>query len=253
MLLASSLGVDRLWLYTHYDQPLKKTELNGFRSAVIRRSKREPLQYILGRWGFWSLDFNVWPGVLIPRQETEHLVECALKLVGPARKILDLCTGSGNIVISLAKELPLASFWAMDISKQAIKLAIENATMHHVVDRIHFLIGDLFEPIRGQEDSFDIITCNPPYIPSKEIDELQPEIKDFEPRLALDGGKDGLSIYRRLIPEAIPFLKSSGYLVLEIGKNQADLVSELLREWGYKAIKIFKDYSRTDRILAGKV
>ncbi len=252
MLLASSLGVDRLWLYTHYDQPLTVPELDAFRSAVIRRSKREPLQYILGHWGFWSLDFAVSPGVLIPRQETEHLVECALKLGGPANKILDLCTGSGNVVISLAKELPAASLWATDISTQAINLAVENARIHCMLERICFLPGDLFVPIRGKESSFDIILCNPPYIPTGQIDELQPEIKDFEPRLAVDGGEDGLYFYRRMVPEAINFMKPAGYLVVEIGESQANSVQEIMNDSGYQEITVFQDYGGHDRVMAGK-
>lgn len=253
MLLASSLGVDRLWLYTHYDQPLTGPELDAFRSAVIRRSKREPLQYILGYWGFWSLDFTVWPGVLIPRQETEHLVECALKFAGSAKKILDLCTGSGNIVISLAKELPSASFWATDISAQAIDLAMENASKHGIQDRICFLCGDLFEPVKGEEKSFDMIVCNPPYIPTNQINKLQPEIKDFEPRLAVDGGKDGLSFYRRLIPEGVSFLKSSGSLIMEIGEDQAKPGQDIMQNWGYRETTVFKDYSGLDRVLVGRL
>jgi release factor glutamine methyltransferase len=253
MLLASSLGVDRLWLYTHFDQPLTGPELDVFRSAVIRRSKREPLQYILGYWGFWALDFAVWPGVLIPRQETEHLVECALKFAGSANKILDLCTGSGNIAISLAKELPSTFFWATDVSAQAVKLAMENARKHGIQQRICFLCGDLFEPVKGQEKSFDLIVCNPPYIPTNQINKLQPEIKDFEPRLAVDGGKDGLSFYRRLIPEAVSFLKPSGCLIMEIGENQARPGQEMMRNWGYQEITVFKDYGGLDRVLVGRL
>ena len=252
MLLASSLGKDRLWLYTHYDQPLMRQELDKFRSAVLRRSKREPLQYILGQWGFWSLDFAVSPGVLIPRQETEHLVECALKFAGLTDKILDLCTGSGNIVISLAKELPDASFWATDISDEAIKLARDNAKVHGLLERISFLEGDLFDPLRSQEYHFDLMVCNPPYIPTGQIDKLQPEIKDFEPRIAVDGGKDGLDFYRRLIPGAIPFLKSSGYLIMEIGSNQANDVQDMMKHLDYQDIAVFKDYAGQERVVVGR-
>ena len=252
MLLASSLGVDRLWLYTHYDQPLTGPELDVFRSAVIRRSKREPLQYILGCWGFWSLDFIVLPGVLIPRQETEHLVECALKFAGSADKIFDLCTGSGNIVISLAKELPFASFWASDISAKAVNLAEENARRHDVQQRICFLCGNLFEPAKGQEKNFDLIVCNPPYIPSGQIKKLQPEIKDFEPMLAVDGGKDGLFFYKCLIPDAVSFLKPSGSLILEIGENQVMPVKDIMMDCGYREITVFKDFGGTDRVVAGR-
>jgi release factor glutamine methyltransferase len=252
MLLAYSLGVDRLWLYTHYDQPLTGPELSEFRSAVIRRSKREPLQYILGRWGFWSLDLAVSPGVLIPRQETEHLVECALKLAGSARTILDLCTGSGNVVISLAKEMPSSSLWATDISARAIQLAEENARTYSVFDRIHFLCGDLFAPVKEKENHFDLIVCNPPYVPSGQIQKLQPEIKDFEPVTAVDGGEDGLSFYRRLIPGAIPFLKPSGYLIMEIGEEQGISLLEMMGQWGYRDVNLIKDYSGLDRVLAGR-
>lgn len=251
-LLASSLGVDRLWLYTHYDKPLVGPELVAFRQAVIRRSRREPLQYIIGQWDFWSLEFAVSPNVLIPRQETEHLVEFTLKIAKSADWILDLCTGCGNIAISLAKEMPSASFWATDITPEALKIAVRNAKTHHVLDRICFLMGDLFAPIKKQKVRFDIILCNPPYIPTQKIDKLQPEVKDFEPRLALDGGADGLNFYRRLVPEAIGFLKPSGYLIMEIGSDQAQAVQGMLYHQGYQDVEIIKDYAGLDRVIAGK-
>ncbi|MGA1865799.1 MAG: N5-glutamine methyltransferase family protein, partial [bacterium] len=180
-------------------------------------------------------------------------VECTLKFAGSADKIFDLCTGSGNIVISLAKELPSASFCASDVSAQAVKLAEENASRHGVQQRISFLCGNLFEPAKGQEKSFDLIVCNPPYIPTDQIKKLQPEIKDFEPRLAVDGGKDGLSFYRRLIPEAASFLKSPGSLIMEIGENQAMPVRDMMKDCGYQEITVFKDYGRMDRVMAGRL
>ncbi|MGA1794995.1 MAG: peptide chain release factor N(5)-glutamine methyltransferase [bacterium] len=251
MLLACALGKDRLWLYTHYDQPLTPPELAKYRSAVIRRSRREPLQYILGHWGFWSLEFAVGPGVLIPRQETEHLVEFALTRARPGHCILDVCTGSGNVAVCLAKEVPSASLWATDISGQAIELAKENARIHNVLERIHFAVGDLFEPVSAQGTCFDLVVCNPPYIPSGDIDGLQPEISRFEPRAAVDGGIDGLAFYRRLVPDAIAFLKPTGWLVVEIGTDQAPSVREMLAAWRYREIEVVKDYSGQERVVAG--
>ncbi len=252
ILLASSLGVDRLWLYTHYDQPLIGPELDAFRSVVIRRSKREPLQYILGKWSFWSLDFIVSPNVLIPRKETEHLVEFTLKLAKRGYRIMDLCTGCGNIAISMAKALPSSCFWATDISHDAINLARMNAEMNSVSDKINFIIGDLLLPFQVKKTCFDIIVCNPPYIPTQKLDGLQPEIKRYEPRIALDGGKDGLIFYRRLIPDAIGFLKPSGYLVMEIGSEHAHVVHNMLVNKGYQDIEIIKDYTGYDRVIAAK-
>ncbi len=152
----------------------------------------------------------------------------------------------------LAKELPSASFWATDISSNAVSL-LWKMQRHGLQERIYFLCGDLFEPVKGYKKGFDMIVCNPPYIPTCKINKLQPEIKDFEPRLAVDGGKDGLSFYRRLIPEAFFFLRSSGYLIVEIGENQAGPVQTMMRDWGYQETSIFKDYRGLDRVLAGKV
>jgi len=189
--------------------------------------------------------------VLIPRQETEHLVEFALRHAGPRHSILDVCTGSGNIAICLAKGLPSASLWATDISGQAIELAKENARIHNVKERIHFAVGDLFAPLDAQKGSFDLVVCNPPYIPSGEIDGLQPEISRFEPRIAVDGGIDGLSFYRRLIPGAIAFLKPMGHLIVETGTDQAPSVQGMLIAWRYWDIEVVKDYSGQDRVVSG--
>ncbi|MBN2372681.1 peptide chain release factor N(5)-glutamine methyltransferase [bacterium] len=253
LLLAFSLGVERIWLYTHYKQPLMGPELNRFRSSVIRRSRREPLQYIIGEWGFWSLDFYVSPSVLIPRQETEHLVEIAAGMARHGSKMFDICTGCGNIAISLAKECPSSFFCAADISPEAFNLARRNAMRHKVSDRIRLFLGDLFDPVKSAgEGCFDLILCNPPYIPTNEIGCLQPEIREFEPKLALDGGEDGLSFYRRLIPDAIGFLNQNGHIIMEIGEGQAKDVKDMLISQGYQDIAVIKDYAGLDRVVRAK-
>lgn len=249
ILLASSLGVDRLWLYTHYDRPLDKEELSAFRKCVIRRSKREPLQYILGKWTFWSSDFILTPNVLIPRKETEHIVELVISLSKSNSRILDLCTGCGNIVISLAKELPQTSFIATDLSFEALKIARRNASINHVIENIVFIQGDLFTPLK-KDNGFDMVLCNPPYIPTKNLADLQPEVRDFEPKLALDGGEDGLAFFRCLIPDAIDYIKPSGHLIMEIDSGQSTVIQDMLNHFGYHDIEIIKDFSGLDRVAA---
>jgi release factor glutamine methyltransferase len=225
VLLSSALGVDRVRLYTHFDQPLLPEELGRFREMVQRRIRREPVAYIIGRREFWSLSFKVTRDVLIPRPDTEILVSEALALVPALRfddgglKILEIGTGSGAISVALAKELPAGSITATDISAKTLTVAEENAAAHGVGKRLRFLKGDLFSPlVKGER--FHLILTNPPYVPRKEIAGLMPEIRDFEPALALDGGEDGLDFYRRVLREAGEFLFPEGWFLGEIGAGQ---------------------------------
>jgi release factor glutamine methyltransferase len=225
VLLAESLGMDRVGLYTHFDQPLQAEELARFKRLIQRRMTREPLAYIIGRREFWSLPFKVTPDVLVPRPETEGLVAEALHSIadresdGQGCRILEIGTGSGAIIIALAKELPSASLVATDLSEKALTLARENAFRNGFQGRIQFLHGDLFDPLE-KESLFHIILSNPPYIPQSHFPSLTPEVRDFEPRIALDGGEDGLSFFRRALPQVGRYLLPGGWFMAEIGAGQ---------------------------------
>jgi release factor glutamine methyltransferase len=222
-LLCAATGLDRVGLYLNFEKPLHDAELAAYRAMIARRGKREPLQHILGSQEFCGLEFEVTPEVLIPRYDTETLVNEALIRMPGAESVLDIGTGSGCIAVALACNLPCAAVVAVDISEAALDVARRNAARHNVA--IEFIHGSLFDPLAGRQ--FDLIISNPPYIPSGEIEVLQPEVRDFDPRSALDGGLDGLDIYRRLVPQAASFLKCGGWLLVEVGAGQADDVSQL--------------------------
>jgi release factor glutamine methyltransferase len=264
-LLSRTLNIDRVGLYTQYDRILSDEEVNDFLVLVQRRKKREPPQYILGSTEFFGLEFIVTPDVLIPRPETEILIEEVLKAVGSPQSavidyrqstigyrlnILDLCTGSGCIAVALAKKLRDARIYAVDISERALKIARENARRHGVEDRIDFIQGNLFEPFTVHGSRFDLIISNPPYIPSGEIDLLQREVKEYEPREALNGGPDGLFYLKKIIEEAPDYLKSDGSLLLEIGYGQKERVFELAEERGiYGGSEVIKDFAGIERVV----
>jgi release factor glutamine methyltransferase len=254
VLLAHLLKTDRVGVYTHYDRPLDLKERQRFRELVKRRVRHEPVAYITGHREFFSLDFLVEPGVLIPRPETEVLVEKVLELreefESEKISLLDLGTGCGNIAISLAHLMPHSKITACDISRESIRIAQKNARRLEA-DFVEFLPGDLFEPVRGRR--FDIIVSNPPYITRKEMETLESDIKDFEPQLALDGGEDGLDFYRRLAGESEGYLKNGGYILLEIGACQATAVKDIFattESIHYRQIK--KDYAGYDRVIVGQ-
>jgi len=232
VLLAEALGVDRVGLYTHFDQPLHPEELARFKKLIQRRLQREPVAYIIGRREFWSLTFKVTPDVLIPRPETEILVAEALKVLSsPARtgrnlRILEMGTGSGAISVALAKEFPSASLVATDLSAKALAIAQENAARLGVGERIQFLRGDLFVPLE-KESAFELIITNPPYIAEDDFPSLPPEVRGFEPRLALDGGKDGLAFFRRVLPIVGEFLSPGGWFLAEIGAGQEEKIRRI--------------------------
>lgn len=224
-LLCAATGLDRVGLYLNFDKPLNESELAAYREMVTRRGRREPLQHILGTQEFHGLEFEVSPDVLVPRHDTETLVDSALSQMPEARSVLDIGAGSGCVAVALAKHLPEATVTAIDISEKALVVARRNAERNSVV--IEFLHGSLLDPVAGR--CFDLIVSNPPYIPAAEIETLDPEVRDFDPRAALDGGADGMDLYRQLIPAALACLNPAGWLLVEVGVGQADRVGLLFR------------------------
>lgn len=247
ILLAHALGIKKTNLYAHPENTFPSHHLSIFQSYIKRRAQHEPTAYITGIQPFMSLDFFVDHSVLIPRPETEQLVETVSRVTGRGSwvAIADIGTGSGAIAVSLAKHLPYARVIGIDSSAEAIKIAQRNAEAHKVTDRCQFIVGNMFEL---STEKVDIIVSNPPYIPTAEIETLQPEVKDWEPRQALDGGKDGLDHIRKILEEA----PNHQTLFLEFGFNQADKVEQLARKY-YREIGIIKDYSGIPRILKARV
>ncbi len=231
LLLAFALKKNRVQLYTHFDQPLSQVERDAVRALVLRRAAREPVAFILGEREFYGRSFVVNRDVLVPRPETEHLVDAvrewldARSLTSP--RLLDLGTGSGALAVTLAALYPEAQVSAVDISALALTVARQNAACHGV--QVHFYEGDLFAPLEGLAP-FDVIVANPPYIPKGEQPSLQPEVRDYEPALALFGGDDGLSIIRRLVAQAPTHLARPGLLAFEMGDGQWSAVQPLLQQ-----------------------
>jgi len=254
ILLSHALGLKRIDLYLQYDRPLNRDELAAFKQLVLRRQKREPVAYIVGEKEFWSLPLTVGKEVLIPRPDTECLVEVALGVLKQARpsgpwRILELGTGSGAVALALASEQPDHFYVASDISPGATLLARRNAEKNGIAN-VHFFAGNWLAPLRKSERWFDMIVSNPPYIPSGDIPGLQPEILRYEPLAALDAGADGLICLRHLIRDARHYLKTGGYLVLEIGFDQKKQVVALAETSGhYEAVSVHKDYGGNDRVV----
>lgn len=252
VLLAHALGLERLHLYLRYDQPLAGGELERFRALVKRRAAREPTQYITGRQEFWSLELEVTPAVLIPRPETEVLVEKALELIqSQPWRVLDLGTGSGAIAVALAHEAPRISVFATDRSPEALQVAQRNARRHGLENRIVFASMNLFEAFRPGLAPFQLVVTNPPYIGDLEFPGLSPEVKDFEPREALRGGGPlGTDLIRRIIGQAPSFLVPGGHLLVEIGQGQADHLAQVVSgQSGVANFRFFRDYSGNVRVL----
>jgi release factor glutamine methyltransferase len=229
LLLMRTLGKDRAWLLTHPHDPIAPNQLAQYKNWINLRQKQEPIQYILGEQEFYGLVFHVTRDVLIPRPETEHLVEAALQRLptNTPLRIADIGTGSGAIAIALAHKLPQAKITALDISAKALAVAKENAARHNVAERIDFRQSDLLEAAPGE--FFDAIVSNPPYVATTE--ELEQQVRDYEPAAALYAGETGLDIYRRLIPQAKTALKPNGWLLMEIGHSQSKALAELLQDW----------------------
>ncbi|MDL1968293.1 MAG: peptide chain release factor N(5)-glutamine methyltransferase [Deltaproteobacteria bacterium] len=253
ILLAHTLDLKRIDLYLRYDQPLTIDELVLFKTYIKKRINREPVAYIVGTREFWSMDLSVTKDVLIPRPETECLVESALSLLelypGPKR-ILELGTGSGAITLALASERPEYIYFASDSSVEAVKLAFMNAKLHHFDEKIIFFAGNWLEPLKNTGQLFDMIISNPPYIRTLSIPELQPEIYRYEPFGALDGGKAGLDSIKKIIFEAHAFLVQKGILLLEIGHDQKDQIKKIIDDCGnYEDVVFKKDYSAHYRMV----
>jgi len=255
ILLAHTLGLRRIDLYVQYDKPLLRQELARFRESIQRRVQREPVAYIIGEKEFWSLELKVTPAVLIPRPETECVVETALAVIAEdagagVRKILELGTGSGAVILALAAERPGDILCATDQSEEVLSIARENAERHGVLQRVSFFRGDWFAPIDRQADGFDLILSNPPYIRRNDIPDLQPEIFCFEPNTALDGGPSGIESLGHIITAAPPYLRPNGHLLLEIGHDQRTALERVIEKTGsYQEAVFIKDYSGQDRVL----
>jgi release factor glutamine methyltransferase len=251
-LLADSLGKKRIELYLEFDRSLSALELGPLREKVRRRAEGEPLQHLLGHWDFYGRTFKTDKRALIPRPETELLVETLLKEVAncgePASRLVDVGTGSGVLAITLALERPELEVFALDLSEDALALARENAERLGVLDRVTFHRSDLLEGIEGP---FHWIVANLPYIPTADLNGLQREVK-FDPGLALDGGKDGLTIIKRLIESVPGKIASNGMIALEIGQGQSQRVLGFLADQNYRDISIKKDYQGVERLLIAR-
>ena len=257
VLLCHALAATREQVVLAANSLLSDSELRAYEALISRRIAREPTAYITGVREFWSLDFHVAPGVLIPRPETEILVEIALGLaleVGASqpRRIVDLGTGSGAIAVALASELADAEIFAIDLSAAALEAAKGNASRNHVAGKIKFLRGDLLAPLQVHQQ-VDLIVSNPPYIRHDDIDRLEPEVRCWEPRSALDGGWDGLDYYRLILPEAFHYLRPNGALAVEIGASLGKAVAALFKEVaGSAEVKIHHDYAGNERVVTAR-
>ncbi len=250
ILLEAVFSVGRTQFYLHPERIPLPRQAKRFSDMVEKRCARIPLQYITGKQNFMGFSFDVTPAVLIPRLDTEILAETVLTWIGGRKaEVLDLCTGSGCIAVSIAKLAKNARVTATDISTEALETAKKNSRQNGT--DIRFLQGDLFTPFCGGE-RFDAIISNPPYIPSAELAELEPEVRDWEPALALDGSADGLAFYRRIVREAPAYLKDGGLLAFEIGYEQGKAVSELMRQAGFGGVCVQKDLAGLDRVVTGE-
>ena len=246
-LLQMVCKIERSYYYVHGEEDITQDAQKEYEIAVQKRAEHIPLQYIIGEQEFMGLRFKVNSNVLIPRQDTETLVEQVLKIVKPGMKVLDLCTGSGCVLISVLKNAPELTGMGSDISKTALLVAKENAKLHEV--DAEWVRSDLFDNIT---ETFDVIMANPPYIPTGEILSLMPEVRDFEPENALDGGEDGLDFYRKITGQVKDYLNPGGYVYMEIGYDQGETVSELMRNAGFTEVEVIKDLARNDRVVKGK-
>ena len=248
LLLAAVLEIKRLDLYLQFERPLHTEEVDVYRDYVRQRVQRVPVQYILGATAFRQLELTVTPAVLIPRPETEVLVDVALELLPTGGRALDLCCGSGAIALSLKRELAEVAVVATDISQAALAVARANGASCEL--EIEWLSGDLFAAVEGD---FDLVVSNPPYVKSGDLDRLEPEVRDHEPRLALDGGADGLDCYRRIAHQASDHIRPGGYLLLEVGDGQSAEVEKLLAEVGrFAEVETKLDLNEVPRVVVAR-
>ncbi len=255
LLLAEILNCKRFDLYLIYDKPLSNVEIIKYREFLKRRSNREPLQYIVGHLEFYGYKYFVNPSVLIPRPETELLVESVLKCytVNDEIKIMDIGVGSGNISISLLKKLPCSSVVGIDVSDEALTVAYKNALENCVSNKLELIKFDILQDDYKTVGKFDLIISNPPYISQEDFNNLEPELKVYEPAISLTDYANGYSFYKRIIEISEGLLNPQGKLFFEIGKGQHEIVKGMMLQNGFKYITVVKDYSQTDRIIYGKI
>ncbi|MCI5649628.1 MAG: peptide chain release factor N(5)-glutamine methyltransferase [Fusicatenibacter sp.] len=247
LLMEHVSGIDHSIYYAHSSDEMDPDQYRKYRELLEKRGMHIPLQYLTGKAWFYGLCFHVNESVLIPRQDTEILVEEALHHLENGDRVLDLCTGSGCILTAILHEKPKCTGTGADISPEALQIAEENAA--YLGERVHFVQSDLFLAL---EETYDLIVSNPPYIRTQVIKELMPEVKDYEPRLALDGKADGLHFYRRIIADAHRYLREGGYLCLEIGYDQGEEVRKLMNAAGYSDVIVQKDLAGLDRVVSGR-
>jgi release factor glutamine methyltransferase len=252
-LLLHVLGENKAWLFAHSDEELSGDKAARYTALIERRLKGEPIQYITGEQEFYGLPFRVTPAVLIPRPETEHLVEKALELAAGFEwpRIVDVGVGSGAIAVALACRLHEARITAVDISSAALEVARENAERNGASERIDFRKSDLLTAVASER--FEMVVSNPPYVASSDRDSLSVEVRDHEPALALFAGEDGLDVYRRLIPAAFAVLEAGGFLVMEIGYGQSSAVAALLAQAGFERIEFVLDLQGIARVACGQL
>jgi release factor glutamine methyltransferase len=251
LIIGHCLGLTRVNLYMNFDRPLSEDELKQIRPLVRRRGNREPVAWITGTKGFWTLDLEVHTGVLVPRPDTERLVELGLEWIDEEEEcfVADVCCGSGAIGLALASERPGVRIFATDLSREALDCTRANVQALGLKERVAVLHGSLLTPI-PPERPIDYIVSNPPYIASAVLDGLEPEVSQHEPRLALDGGTDGLDIYRQLIPAAAQRARKG--VMVEIGHDQAASVSDLFQQAGLQNVQVHADLGRRDRVVSGR-
>jgi release factor glutamine methyltransferase len=257
VLFANVLGLERIQLYVLFDRPMNQDELDRYKRDLMLRARGVPVAYIIGRREFMSLPISVGPGVLIPRPDTEILVEQAVEWMkafrdagSEAPRVIDMCTGSGAIACAIAHHAPWCRVLAADVSPDALKYAAMNIADLHLEDRVHTVAGDLFAAVPAEWRGADLVVSNPPYIPTQVLAGLEREIREHEPRIALDGGADGLIFYRRLAGEASAVLHPGGRMLVEVGDGQADDVGRILAQHGWTDILTVADYSGTPRVVS---
>ncbi len=253
LIVCHVLGISKLDILMNPNMEVSEAKVEVLRDMFTKRASGVPVQYLVGTEGFMGLEFLVTPSVLIPRPDTELLVEKVIELIDnrTGARILDIGTGSGAITVSLAYYLKTSMVDTVDISKEATAVAKQNARTNGVLDRVTFLNGDVFDPV-SPGTKYDVIVSNPPYIPSKDIDGLQVEVAVYEPRLALDGGLDGYDFYRRIIKEAPAYLNDKGILAFETGHDQARTIADLMEHDGrYENVSVHKDLNGTERVVIG--
>ena len=254
ILLSKALGdVDRLYIHLNLHKELTKEQLDSFNKMIQDRLKGRPIAYIVNNREFMGLDFYVEEGVLIPRPDTEPLVEEVIELVKGKEnlKIVDIGTGSGAITVSLAKYIKDCQVYSLDISDKALSIGLKNAISNEVEDKINFIKSNIFSGIEDKGLELDVIVSNPPYIRRADIETLHTQVKDYEPYIALEGGADGLDFYRDITRESVKYLKDKGILAFEVGHDQAEDVSEILKHNGYTNIYTKKDLQGIDRVVIG--